>query len=203
MTQFDQDRSGVLIGRAEGDRARHSIEAAVAKHCDDGQAVALDFAGIRALTVSFADACVGQLLSGRMHGYYETHPFLVLNGNEEVRDTLAVALERRRLVVLSLSDAGAELLGAQPEMNATIQAAQRLGRFRVGQLAAKLGVSPQAANNRLKALVRSGALERERVVPAGGGKEFEYFLPSAGPSRLELADGGSQADGRHSPAAAR
>lgn len=38
----------------------------------------------------------------------------------------------------------------------------------------RLRISPQAANNRLKVLVSSGAVARERIVPAGGGKEFSY-----------------------------
>jgi STAS-like domain of unknown function (DUF4325) len=193
MKQFDRDGDQLLIGRTHGDQARHQIERKIAGLTDDGQVVALDFSGIKAVTVSFADGCLGQLLSGRLAGYYESHPFLVLNANEDVRDTLAATLERRGLLVLSLAKDRAEVLGDDRELNATMQAAHRLGRFRVNDLAKLLEVSPQAVNNRLKVLLRSGALGRTRTVPVGGGKEFEYFVPGVKPAIAPA----SNANGSH------
>lgn len=61
-------------------------------------------------------------------------------------------------------------------MRETLEASQRLGEFRASDLADALDVSPQAANNRLRQLVASGVVARRRVVPEGGGKEFQYRL---------------------------
>jgi hypothetical protein len=191
MKQFDRDGDQLLIGRTQGDQARHQIERKIAGLSDDGQPIALDFTEVKAVTVSFADRCIGQLLSGRLAGYYESHPFLVLNASEDVRDTLAATLELRGLLVLSVGDAGAEVLGGDRDLNLTMQAAHQLSRFRVNQLAAVLAVSPQAVNNRLKILLRSGAVGRTRTVPQGGGKEFEYFVPEAGSQRARPAAGGN------------
>lgn len=43
-------------------------------------------------------------------------------------------------------------------------------------LAERLGVSVQAANNRLRRLYDIGLADRERVAVAGGGREFSYSL---------------------------
>jgi predicted transcriptional regulator len=40
-------------------------------------------------------------------------------------------------------------------------------------------LSPQAANNRLRQLTKAGALQRERINPAHGGREFRYSVPVA------------------------
>jgi hypothetical protein len=62
--------------------------------------------------------------------------------------------------------------------NATIALAEaRELDFTVAEIAEKLQLTPQAANNRLAHLVRSGALSRARIIPARGGREFRYELP--------------------------
>jgi predicted DNA-binding transcriptional regulator len=45
------------------------------------------------------------------------------------------------------------------------------------EVAQELGISPQAANNRLRALVRVGLSDRVRVDPKRGGKRYLYALP--------------------------
>jgi predicted transcriptional regulator len=54
-----------------------------------------------------------------------------------------------------------------------------LGQFSVTEIAERLGVTPQAANNRIKALLRTGALSRQRSDPARGGREYLYRVPRA------------------------
>lgn len=172
--QFGQ----VLATREAGEAARHSIARAI-DGLSAGQPVCLDFGGVDAITVPFADASVGQLLGSHLAGYYEDHPLMVTNANEDVRETLAAALRQRRLAVLSIvHGGGAELLGGDELLGRTVQAAYEFGRpFAASEIADKLRVTPQAANNRLKALLRSGALSRVRIVPERGGKEFMYVLP--------------------------
>lgn len=170
---------GVLVTRDAGASARHEIEHRI-RDLPTGQPVALDFDDVVAVSVPFADECLGQLLSGWLTGYYDEQPILAVNATDDVRETLAAALRQRHLVLLGLTNGTAELMGGDDLMNATMQAAQQLGSFTASEFAEQLGVSPQAANNRLKALVRAGALARTRVVPSGGGKEFSYAVPEVG-----------------------
>jgi hypothetical protein len=110
-----------------------------------------------------------------MSGYYEEHPILVIRASDDVAETLAATLERRGLFVLGTPPP--RLLGAQGILEDTLQLAQELSPFSVLDLADNLGISQQAANNRVKLLLNSGALVRRRVVPERGGKEFVYEVP--------------------------
>lgn len=169
---------GVLAGRDRGDSAWRDIERRIAK-VDDDHLVALDFEGVRAISVPFADACLGRLLSGKLSGFYEDHPLAFLNADEDVRETISAALQLRNLFALCLASDGPHLLGGDETLIQTMQAAFELRNFSVHQLADELRLSPQAANNRLRALTRSGALQRERVHPRHGGREFRYRVPEA------------------------
>lgn len=180
MRDFADD--GVLSGADSGVEARTAIERAI-DHLRDDQPVVLDFAGVRAVSVPFIDASIGRLLSGRAAGYYETHPFVLLDANFDVRHTIDASLRLHRLHALALStDGGAELLGADEVLATTLREAVMLQSFNVHQLADKLALTPQAANNRLRLLLRSGALQRERATPkrGRGGREFRYRVPGGG-----------------------
>jgi hypothetical protein len=177
MAQYGE--GGVLDTRAAGERALADIDRAIATHRAD-TVIALDFAGVRAITVPFADACLGKLLTGRAAGFYEDHPMVLLDANEDVRETIALALRYRNLVALVLGNGGPPaLLGADEVLEETMSAALELQDFSVIDLASRLNLSPQAANNRLRHLLRNGALERERVNPRTGGREFRYRVPAA------------------------
>src|SRR5690348_9038597 len=101
MSAYDEKGDGVLIKRETAARARFEIERQVAAAGPDAP-VALDFDRVRAISVPFADECVGGLLSGRLAGGYydEDHPIVAINASEDVRETLALTLAHRRLSLL-------------------------------------------------------------------------------------------------------
>jgi hypothetical protein len=145
-----------------------------------GTPVALDFSGIRAVTVPFVDHSVGQLLSGWLSGFYDEHPLVIYGADEDVRETLAAALRNRQLVALALSSGPPELIGGDVVLQRTVEAARELPEeFSVSDLAERLNLSAPATNNRLRALLRSGAVARRLVIPPRGGKEFVYRFPVA------------------------
>ena len=185
MKQFDV----ILDTRKNAIRIRTSIEREILDG-DPGAAVVLDFKGVRVATVSFVDECIGVFLSNHASGFYGNHPVLAVNANEDIRETIAVTLAQRKLALLHMMDPP-ELLGGDEILNQTLSEAWTLGRFTAGDLAGSMGLSPQAVNNRLKALVRRGALRRALVIPAGGGKEFIYAIPE-NKSEKRAAGGGSQ-----------
>jgi len=171
MKQFDV----ILDTRRAAIKVRTTIEHEILLG-DPGAAVVLDFRGVRAATVTFVDECLGVLLANHATRYYGNHPILAVNANEDVSETIAVTLANRKLALLHLKNPP-ELLGGDEILNQTLSKAWNLGRFTAGDLAGNMGLSPQAVNNRLKALVRRGALRRALVVPSGGGKEFVYAIP--------------------------
>lgn len=165
----------VLTGREEAAADRASVEREIASQAE-GTAIALDFTGVKAISVPYVDVFIGGLLSGRLAGFYEEHPLLALNAEPDVRDTIDLVLRARRLSLLYVTGDIA-LLGGDPVLEQTLKAASRLQRFTATQLAKAMDLSPQAANNRLKALVQRRALTRTRIVPTHGGREFEYAVP--------------------------
>jgi hypothetical protein len=172
----DFGRDGVLVTRDAGAQARRDIELRIVG-LTPGHPIALDFAGVVAISVPFADEAIGQLLAGWAAGYYDDYPLLAVNADSDTRETVAAALRQRRLALLGIDNGAPELLGGDEVLSATLQEAHRLGTFSAGELAMRLELSPQAANNRLKLLLRSGALRRTRVIPLRGGKEFAYAVP--------------------------
>ena len=92
--------SKILIGREPGQRARSFLEREIDTHRFSQEPVAIDFQGVRGMTVPFADAFFVPLLSGHLQGYYEEHPVLVVNAIDDVYETLEAVLINRDLAVL-------------------------------------------------------------------------------------------------------
>jgi hypothetical protein len=163
-----------LATRERGRRVREDIEAQLAKVKPGGNLV-LDFTGVEGITVSFGDECIAKLILARSAGDFADRGLAIQGANEDVRETLEAVLARRKSAAVSLSHSGeAVILGERGWRSETLAEAIRLRSFSASDLAHALGITAQAANNRLKALVETGAVARERVVPEGGGKEFSY-----------------------------
>jgi hypothetical protein len=163
-----------LATRERGRQVRGEIEAKLSQ-ISVAHTLALDFGGVDGLTVSFGDECVAKLVLGRAGGDFADRGLVIEGTNEDVRETLETVLARRKVAAVAISQAGkAEVLGEVGLLAETFKAALKLENFRASDLAAQLSITPQAANNRLRLLVASGAVVRERTVPEGGGKEFGY-----------------------------
>lgn len=163
-----------LATRERGRRVREDIETALAKLAP-GDNLVLNFSGVEGITVSFGDECVAKLILARSSGDFEDRGLVVTGANEDVRETLEAVLSRRKYSAIALSDSGEPIvLGERGWLPSTLTEAIQLRSFSASDLADALGITAQAANNRLKVLVTSGAVARERIVPEGGGKEFSY-----------------------------
>jgi len=163
-----------LATRERGRRVREEIEQQLAQLAP-GDNLAISFAGVEGITVSFGDECVARLIVARLAGDFDDRGLVVEDMNADVRETLETVLARRKIAAVALDDKGQpEVLGEPAWMHETLAAALELRSFRASDLAERLRITPQAANNRLKNLVASGAVARERMVPEGGGKEFVY-----------------------------
>lgn len=172
--------TAVLVGKEEGARIATDVGGFIEKQVaslPEGTPIELDFEGVEAITVPFAEECFGRLLGSRAGGLWADYPFCVINASEDVRSTIAAALAPRDLFVLSFGDR-VELLGGSAALSETaetaVEAADRAGQFSVHDLAERLAVSPQAVNNRLKPLLRNGVLSRTRSIPSSGGRQYIY-----------------------------
>jgi hypothetical protein len=175
MTRYEMGGRGVFLAtRERGRRVREEIEQELERLQPRGSLV-ISFKGVEGITVSFGDECVAKLIVARSAGDFDDRGLVIEEMNADVRETLEAVLARRKTAAVVLNAAGKpEMLGEPAWVDETLAAALALRSFRANDLADRLRISPQAANNRLKVLVSSGAVARERIVPAGGGKEFSY-----------------------------
>lgn len=175
MVQYEVAKWSVFLAtRERGRRVREEIEQQLARIAP-GESLAISFKGVEGITVSFGDECIAKIIIARSAGDFDDRGLVIEGLNPDVRETIEAVLSRRKIAAVVLNDAGIpEILGEPAWMSETLAAALELRSFRASDLAHRLHITPQAANNRLKSLVASGAVARERVVPDGGGKEFSY-----------------------------
>lgn len=175
LLSFDVEQHGqvqFLATRSKGRAVREDLEDRIAQDRPDG--VLIDFAGVEAMTISFADEFLGRFYAALAAGDVLAPAVLLLGLNEENLATVSICLERRDLAAAAIIDGQPALLSALEYLVDTYKGALNLGTFSALDLAVQLAISPQNINNRLKRLVEAGAIRRRRVATDRGGKEFAY-----------------------------
>ncbi|WP_043261147.1 winged helix-turn-helix transcriptional regulator [Streptomyces sp. e14] len=165
-----------LFTRAAGAAARADLEEQL-RQSDALPMLTIDFAGVIAMTNSFADEFLGKFYTLLPAEGHAVEAVQLAGLNEETRDAVTVCLQRRKQFAV---DAERQtLLGDAEVLTDTYECARKLSAFRAAELADELHISLPNANNRLKRLLEAGALRRERSVgPDRGGKEFIYSVPA-------------------------
>ncbi|WP_158289934.1 STAS-like domain-containing protein [Micromonospora sp. S4605] len=173
---FSVDQFGAFLAtRSKAQQARERLEREI-KSAGAGTVVTVDFNGVEAMTISFADEFLGKLYTALSAGDHPTAGVRLAGLNEETREAIDICLERRDLIALALDD-GPTLLGRTEPLQETFDAVLQLREFRAADLATRLSITAQNANNRLKRLVDAAALHRRQAAVSNrGGKEFVYTL---------------------------
>ena len=163
-----------LATRSKARQGRHQLETGIA----DAQASSLtiDFSGVEAMTISFADEFLGKLATTLDAALGHDVLVKVSGLNEETREAVDICLERRDSAIAAVEPEGLTLLG-NAFLSESFLVARELGTFKATEFAERLHITPQNANNRLRKLQAFGAVQRRRS--AGGehaGKEFLYAV---------------------------
>jgi len=87
-----------LVTRPSGQKVRERIERDIEKE-SGGSVVALDFSKIGVIDYSCADEIVAKLVSRLLGGEYDDRYLLLLGLNENQKENIEVALERKDLAV--------------------------------------------------------------------------------------------------------
>lgn len=144
-----------------------------------GVDLTIDFTNVMAMTISFADEFLGKFLAS-LEAASRDITLKVTGLNIENAEAVTICLERRDVQVVVLGNDGALKLDGAPQLVETFNAALGLGEFKANDLAQRLNITPQNANNRLKRLVAVGALRKGRTTGSPrGGKEFSYITVAA------------------------
>jgi hypothetical protein len=172
----DWAENGVLAGRVQAEKARSNLTEELQRRRSEPEAVGIDLEGIEVMSFPFADSFFGPLLLARRAGYYIEHPIVVFEANQDVAETIDAVMHKQSTAIVAV-DGQTKLLGGEPALKHALTVAAMLGSFSATRLGAELHVTPQGANNRLKALIDLGALVRVPILLPGGGREFEYRIP--------------------------
>lgn len=91
--------SSDLVTRPSGNKIRERIEKDIAKE-EDGAVVSLDFSKIGIIDFSCADEIVAKLVSRLISGEYGDRYIILTGLNENQKENIEVALERKDLAVM-------------------------------------------------------------------------------------------------------
>ena len=179
LLNFDVGRHSeaqFLATRSKGREIRGELEDRISREHPDE--VVIDFTGVEAMTISFADEFTGRFYTSLASGD-TLAPLVLLTGlNEDNLATVSICLERRDLAAAAIIAHQPVLVGAPDYLAETYKQAVSLGTFSALDLASRLGISAQNMNNRLKRLVDVAAICRRRIASGRGGKEFTYTAPT-------------------------
>jgi hypothetical protein len=168
-----------MTGRSRGVRTREAIEKILGEE-KEALRVILDFSGIGSIDFSWADEVVAKIVS-RLWGSEYGEKFLVLKGlNSSQAENLHVALERKRLAVLSTGSGSWRVIGSLNNYLAhTLKQVMKRRYLTLRQLSEEERIGMNTSGTRLLNLYKKRLVAREERPMAGKddphrGRQFVY-----------------------------
>jgi predicted transcriptional regulator len=179
--------SSDLVTRQSGQAIRERIERDIAKE-KDGEVIALDFSKIGIIDYSCADEIVAKLISRLVSGEYGDK-YIVLKGlNENQKENIEVALERKDLAVMAevrrqktenreqRAEQVKVLLGSLNNyLLETLNLIFHKGKITAGELSVQLNLPANTSGTRLLNLYKKRLVQRITESRAEG--RFWVYLP--------------------------
>ncbi len=161
--------SSDLVTRPSGQVIRDRIERDILKEAD-GAIVALDFSKIGVIDYSCADEIVAKLVSRLTGGEYGNR-YIVLTGlNENQKENIEVALERKDLAVMAeMRDGEKILLGSLNNyLKDTLDLILKRGRITAKELSEAKSLEANTSGTRLLNLHKKRLVKRKEEVKDSG-----------------------------------
>jgi hypothetical protein len=178
-TDLFRNGSREMTGRSRGVRTRETLERILR---EAGEVVwVLDFAGIGSIDFSWADEVVAKMVSRLWSDEYgET--FLVLKGlNPSQTENIGVALERKKLAVLTIGPSGWQVVGSLNNyLIHTLQKVMKRRQLTLRQLSEEEGIAMNTSGTRLLNLYKKRLVSRVEGIPkvnretSHRGRQFVY-----------------------------
>ncbi|MCL4536661.1 MAG: STAS-like domain-containing protein [Nitrospirae bacterium] len=153
--------SSDLVTRQSGQAIRERIEQDIADE-KDGEVIALDFSKIGVIDYSCADEIVAKLISRLVSGEYGDK-YIVLKGlNENQKENIEVALERKDLAVMAeMKDGRRTIIGTLHNyLQETINLIFSKGKITAGELSDELNLPANTSGTRLLNLYKKKLVRR-------------------------------------------
>ena len=161
--------SNDLVTRTSGQIIRERIERDIA-HEENGTIVALDFSKIGIIDYSCADEIVAKLVS-RLLGDEYGDKYIVLTGvNENQRENIEVALERKELAVMAEMQGGKKILlgSLNNYLKETLSLILKKGRITAKDLSESMKLEANTSGTRLLNLYKKRLVKRVDEMVNGG-----------------------------------
>jgi hypothetical protein len=161
-----------MTGRSRGIRIRETIERILK---EKGEAlIVLDFSGTGSIDFSWADEVVAKMVSRLWSNEYGDK-FLVLKGlNPSQTENIGVALERKRLAVLTTGTSGWQIIGSLNNyLIRTLQEVMKRSRLTLRELSEEEGIGMNTSGTRLLNLYKKRLVIRVEGI-SGFNKETSH-----------------------------
>jgi hypothetical protein len=142
-----------MAGRSRGARLRETIEKILRE--GDEPCLVIDFSGMGSIDFSWADEVVAKMVS-RLWGDEYGEKFFVLKGlNPSQEENIGVALERKKLVVLTTGPGGWRIIGSLNNyLVQTLNQVMNTSRLTLRELSEKEKIGMNTSGTRLLNLYR-------------------------------------------------
>ena len=164
-----------LVTRETGAVIRERLERELIADADPTVAF-LDFSGVGVVDYSCADEVIAKLISRLLSGEYGDK-FIVLKGlSSNQMENIEVALERKKLSVLSVKEAGGwHVIGfLNNYLRKTLVSVMERGSITLRELAEGVGIGLNTGGTRLLNLYKKRLIWRSEEVSKEGGRQFVY-----------------------------
>ncbi len=161
--------SSDLVTRPSGQAIRERIERDIEKE-KNGEVIALDFSKIGIIDYSCADEIVAKLISRLLSGEYGDKYIMLTGLNENQKENIEVALERKDLAVVAAMRDGRKILmgNLNNYLQETLDLISKKKKITAGDLSASLKLPANTSGTRLLNLHKKRLVKRIDEVRNGG-----------------------------------
>jgi hypothetical protein len=175
MDTYINNGSFNLVTRETGKRIREAVEGMLEQETE-GTIVILDFEGIGIIDYSCADEIIAKLISRLNSGEYGNKHILLKGTNLTQQENIEVALERKKLAVLSLNkDGKSQLLGVlNPYLRDTLNYILKKEKLSARELSNLTNLEINTSSTRLLNLYKLHLVSRSEELLDERGRQFVY-----------------------------
>ena len=166
--------SNDLVTRPSGQVIRERIERDIAQE-EDGAIIALDFSKIGIIDYSCADEIVAKLISRLLSGEYGDKYITLTGLNENQKENIEVALERKDLAVMAQTRDGRKILlgSLNNYLKETLNFILKKGKITAKDLSEGMKLEANTSGTRLLNLHKKRLVKRVDEL-VNGGKVWVY-----------------------------
>jgi hypothetical protein len=161
--------SSDLVTRPSGQAIRNRIEKDIGNE-KDGAVIALDFSKIGIIDYSCADEIVAKLISRLLSGEYGDKYIILMGLNENQKENIEVALERKELAVMAQMLNGKKILlgSLNNYLKKTLDLILKKGKITAKELSEAMELESNTSGTRLLNLHKKRIVRRIEEIRDGG-----------------------------------